>query len=104
MTERVPHSRAWPIIAAVAATLTVAGAVITIIALATPVTFGWFAYQPLADSTFVPGDTIVVSRAVIPGVGLVIVGLIVLSFLAGRRSGIRSRPGALSDATLEGPA
>ena len=62
------------------------GAVTTVVGLLTPVTFGWFAYQPLADATFNPvGDALLVSRTTVVGFIVVTLGLIALAFLAGWR-------------------
>lgn len=73
-----------------------AGAVMIVIALFTPIgiaSFGWFAYQPLADATFVPGGSaVVLSRLAVTGWVLFAGGLIALAFLAGRAAGRRVRP------------
>ena len=73
-----------------------AGAVMIVIGLFTPVgsaSFGWFAYQPLADATFVPGGSaVVLSRIAVVGWIVFAVGLVTLAFLAGRIAGRRSRP------------
>ncbi|MBT2485199.1 MULTISPECIES: hypothetical protein [unclassified Microbacterium] len=69
------------VVATVGLTLLIAG-------LLTPVSFGWFAYQPLADATFTPGDAgIFVSRMTLNGAALLALGLIGAAFLAGRRAG-----------------
>ncbi len=70
----------------------VGGLVVLVIGLLTPVTFGWFAYQPLADATFVPGGSgVYISRIAIIGWMLLTIGLLAAAFLAGRRSS-RRRP------------
>ena len=79
----------------VGATVLVALGVITIvIGLLTPMgiaTFGWFAYQPLADATFVPGGSaVVLSRVTVAGWVIFAVGLVTLAFLAGRAAGRKS--------------
>ena len=72
------------------------GAVMIVIGLFTPMvtaSFGWFAYQPLADATFNPGGSaVVLSRIAVAGWVVFAVGLVVLAFLAGRVTGRRSRP------------
>jgi len=52
--------------------------------------FGWFAYQPLADVAFAPGDVVFVSRTTIIGFAALSLGLITLAFVAGRRLARRS--------------
>jgi heme/copper-type cytochrome/quinol oxidase subunit 1 len=73
-----------------------AGAVTILVGLLTPVgvgSFGWFAYQPLADATFVPGgSTVVLSRITVVGWVIFGVGLLALAFLAGRAAGRRQAP------------
>jgi heme/copper-type cytochrome/quinol oxidase subunit 1 len=73
-----------------------AGAVMIGIGLFTPMStasFGWFAYQPLADATFVPGGSaVVLSRIAVVGWIVFALGLLALAFLAGRVVGRRSRP------------
>ena len=79
----------------VAGGLLFAGAVTIGAGLLMPVSaasFGWFAYQPLADATFVPGGNgVVVSRFTIVGSVIFALGSIALAFLAGRRAGKRWR-------------
>jgi uncharacterized membrane protein len=72
----------------VAAVLVAAGAMVTVVGLMTPVSYGWFAYQPLADATFTPGgDGVWLARATVVGLLLLALGLIALAFLIGRRVG-----------------
>ncbi|HEX5859554.1 MAG TPA: hypothetical protein VFY91_15735 [Microbacterium sp.] len=76
------ESLAWMVAGAVV----VVGVVATVVGLLTPVTFGWFAYQPLADATFVPGgDHVILSRTTAIGFVVVALGLLALAFLCGRR-------------------
>ena len=79
-----------------AGVIVAAGAVMIVIGLFTPMgtaSFGWFAYQPLADATFVPGGSaVVLSRIAVVGWIIFAVGLVTLAFLAGRVAGRRSRP------------
>jgi heme/copper-type cytochrome/quinol oxidase subunit 1 len=48
--------------------------------------FGWFAYAPLSDTTFVPGSSRLVVMWVLFGLGALLVGL-GGGFLIGRRRG-----------------
>ena len=75
----------------VAGIVIAAGAVVLIVGLLTPVTFGWFAYQPLADAMFVPGAGVFLSRTTIVGWVTLTIGLLAVAFLAGRRTA-RGRP------------
>jgi heme/copper-type cytochrome/quinol oxidase subunit 1 len=79
----------------VAGIVNAAGAVVLIVGLLTPVTFGWFAYQPLADAMFVPGAGVFVSRITIIGWVILTIGLLAAAFLAGRRTA-RGRPNRLN--------
>ncbi|MGC5221494.1 hypothetical protein ACPW96_02720 [Micromonospora sp. DT81.3] len=72
--------------------LTVTGVVALVAGLSTPVTFSWFAYQPLADATFTPeGSGVFLSRITIAGLIALNIGLIALAFLVGWRAGARRR-------------
>ncbi|MCP2638473.1 hypothetical protein K0817_018115 [Microbacterium sp. HD4P20] len=54
--------------------------------------FGWFAYQPLANATFTPGGSaVVLSRVTIVGWVIFTLGMLALALLAGRIAGRRSR-------------
>jgi heme/copper-type cytochrome/quinol oxidase subunit 1 len=70
------------------------GAVVLIIGLLTPATFGWFAYQPLAEATFVPGGGVFLSHTTIVGLVVLMIGLLSVAFLAGWRAA-RGRPNRL---------
>lgn len=88
MTSSRGEVAGW-IIAGIAAVM---GFVVIIVGLITPVTarFGWFAYQPLADATFLPVESgVYVSRVTLIGSILLAIGLLALAFLAGRRSARR---------------
>jgi hypothetical protein len=66
---------------------------VLILGLLTPVTYGWFAYQPLAEATFTPGGTdVVLSRVTIIGSLVLTMGLLTLAFLAGWRAGAKRTP------------
>lgn len=72
------------------------GAVVLVIGLLTPVTFGWFAYQPLSDATFVPdGGGVFLSPTTIVGLVVLTIGSLTVAFLAGRRAE-RGRPNRLN--------
>jgi heme/copper-type cytochrome/quinol oxidase subunit 1 len=76
----------------VAGIVAMAGLVVVIVGLITPVTasFGWFAYQPLADATFLPVESgVFVSRVTLIGCIVLTIGLLTVAFLAGRRSARR---------------
>ena len=75
----------------VAGVLVLTGVVTVIIGLSSPVSFGWFAYQPLANAVFVPGGGVFVSRMTIVGFAVLTVGLIALAFIGGWR--LARRPG-----------
>ncbi len=69
------------------------GVVVLIVGLLTPVTYGWFAYQPLADATFTPGGSdVVLSRVTIISSIVLTMGLLALAFLAGWRAGAKRSP------------
>jgi heme/copper-type cytochrome/quinol oxidase subunit 1 len=72
-----------------------AGAITIVIGLFTPMgiaSFGWFAYQPLADATFVlDGSAVVLSCITVAGWVIFAVGLVTFAFLAGRVVGRKSR-------------
>jgi heme/copper-type cytochrome/quinol oxidase subunit 1 len=91
VSERKRSTLAW----AIASVVVGIGAVMLIIGLLTPVTFGWFAYQPLADTTFVPGGGgVFLSRTTIVGTVVLTIGLLAVAFLAGWRAA-RARPNRL---------
>ena len=86
MTNRRRAALAW----AIAGVLVLTGVVVLIVGLLTPVTYGWFAYQPLADATFTPGSNeVVLSRVSIIGSIVLTMGLLALAFLAGLRAGAK---------------
>ncbi|WP_160422484.1 hypothetical protein [Agromyces seonyuensis] len=62
--------------------------------------FGWFAYQPLSESVFVP---MLLSPTSIAGWTCLGFGALVLAFAAGLAVGRRSRPSS-ADAAAGGPA
>jgi heme/copper-type cytochrome/quinol oxidase subunit 1 len=75
---------------ATAGILVLIGLVVLTVGLLTPVTFGWFAYQPLAAATFTPGaDGVFFSRVTIIGCVILTIGLVAVAFLAGWRAGAK---------------
>jgi heme/copper-type cytochrome/quinol oxidase subunit 1 len=84
----VTNSRRAALAWATAGVLVLTGVVVLIVGLLTPVTYGWFAYQPLAETTFSPGgNDVVLSRVTIIGSIVLTMGLLALAFLAGLRAG-----------------
>lgn len=75
----------------VAGVLVLTGVVTVIIGLSSPVSFGWFGYQPLADAVFVPGGGVFVSGMTIVGFAVLTVGLVALAFIGGWRLARRPR-------------
>lgn len=70
-----------------AAALVIAGLILTVAGMLQPVSFGWFAYQPLTSATFSPGDAgVFVSRTTLVGITVLILGVGVVAFLAGWRA------------------
>ena len=69
------------------------GVVVLVMGLVTPVTPGWFAYQPLADATFTPGGSgVFIARLTIIGLIILTIGLLAIAFLVGWRAGAKRRP------------
>ena len=56
--------------------------------------FGWFAYQPLADATFIPGSLIVLTPLRATAAAISVVGLVGIGAVAGYVLG-RGRRNAL---------
>ncbi len=87
MESRKKHSAMILTIAGIAA---VAGAIILTLALMTlpssAASFGWFAYAPLSDAVFVPSGVIAIPMWGLGGLGLLVGGVIAISYLFGRRS------------------
>lgn len=88
------HSPRSKLIAWVAAILVVmAGLIVTAIGMATPVSFGWFAYQPLSGASFAFEDAgIFVSRMTVIGAVIAALGLMCIAFLAGVRAAASRHP------------
>jgi heme/copper-type cytochrome/quinol oxidase subunit 1 len=68
----------------------IAGVATLIYSLSRPTTFGWFAYAPLSEETFLPGMAIL-SNTQVTGLALLAAGLLCAAFWAGLRVGRRSR-------------
>lgn len=90
--KRIPRQTiAW----AVAIVVAIAGLLLTVTGMLQPVSFGWFAYQPLSSATFYPGDAgVFVSRTAMIGVAVLILGVVTIAFLAGWRAAAVRRPPA----------
>lgn len=73
----------------IAGIIAVAGAIIVVLALLTPVSFGWFAYAPLSDAVFLP-SVIALPAWTLVGVVHFIAGLVTISYLIGKRRGRRA--------------
>ncbi|MBD8702768.1 hypothetical protein [Frigoribacterium sp. CFBP 13712] len=70
----------------------VVGVVVLAIASAQPMSFGWFAYAPLSDTTFTADGVHLFSTASLVGAVIVIVSLLVLAAWLGYRQGVRRKP------------
>lgn len=98
MTSRRATLIAWTL----AAVLVGAGLVMTIVGVLTPVSFGWFAYQPQSGATFSPeGNVVILTRTAVVGSAVLGLGLIALAFLAGVRRGDRRSRATGTDAVGE---
>lgn len=53
--------------------------------------FGWFAYAPLSDAVFVPSGVIALPTWALAGVGLLVAGVVAISYMIGKRSGSKRR-------------
>ena len=69
----------------------VVGVVVLVVASARPVSFGWFAYAPLSDTTFTADGVHVFSTESLVGAVVLVVGLLVLAAWLGYRRGARRR-------------
>ena len=92
--RRATEAIAW----FVAGILVIAGVITTVMGLLTPVSFGWFAYQPLTDTTFGPvTESVLLSRTAAIGLIFVTLGLLALAFMAGWRLARRPNSPTPSD-------
>lgn len=73
--------------------LVAGGVVLVAVSSQTPASFGWFAYQPMSDSLFVPGGFVVLTQPAIVGVVVTGVGVVGLSAATGFMVGRRVRAG-----------
>lgn len=88
MTRNVRQALTWM----GALLLVVAGLITLVVGLFTPVSFGWFAYQPLAGVTLTTATGVFVSYVTVIGSAILAVGLLVLAFLAGWAAKRSRRP------------
>lgn len=68
------------------------GIVVMLVAFSQPVSFGWFSYAPLSDTTFDVEGVHFISTAGVVGTVVLAAGLIALAFWAGLRIGGRWLP------------
>ncbi|OOB92128.1 hypothetical protein [Rathayibacter sp. VKM Ac-2630] len=73
---------------ALGALLLVAGVVVALIA-PRETSFGWFAYAPLSTEVFTPDGTLLLRREWLVSAALFALGLVVLAFWTGIRTGSR---------------
>ena len=90
MTRRIGLISRLVLVAGLAAL--VVGVVVLAIASAQPMSFGWFAYAPLSDTTFTAEGVHLFSTASLVGAVIVIVSLLVLAMWLGYRQGVRRKP------------
>jgi hypothetical protein len=69
----------------------VVGVVVLVIAAAQPVSFGWFAYAPLSDTTFTAEGVHMFSTASLVGAVIIVISVLVLAAWLGYRQGVRRR-------------
>ena len=67
------------------------GIVVLALAAAQPVSFGWFAYAPLSETTFTVQGVHVFSTASLVGAVIVVISLLVLAAWFGYRQGVRRK-------------
>lgn len=80
------------LVLAVGSVLSVVGVVVLAVASARPVSFGWFAYAPLSNTTFTADGVHLFSTASLIGASVLVIGLLVLAAWLGYRRGVRRRP------------
>lgn len=54
--------------------------------------FGWFAYAPLSEQVFIGNGVALVSQGTQLGLAVTVIGLLVLAFWAGYRTGRQPKP------------
>jgi hypothetical protein len=79
------------ILGIVSALVALAGLVTLLVAVTTPVSFGWFAYAEVSDTTFTSGDIVVLSRSAVLGAAAFATGAIGVAFVLGSVHGTRRR-------------
>ncbi|TWX40805.1 hypothetical protein ES689_05135 [Frigoribacterium sp. ACAM 257] len=90
MTRRAGLTSRLVLVAGLAAL--VLGVVVLAIAAAQPVSFGWFAYAPLSETTFAAEGVRVFSTASLAGAVITVISLLVLAAWLGYRQGVRHAP------------
>jgi len=90
MTRRAGLTSRLVLVAGLAAL--VVGVVVLATAAAQPVSFGWFAYAPLSDTTFTAEGVHMFSTASLVGAVIVVISLLVLTAWLSYRQGVRRKP------------
>lgn len=90
MTHRVGLASRLVLVAGLAAL--VVGVVVLATAAAQPVSFGWFAYAPLSDTTFTAEGVHMLSTPSLVGAVIVVMSLLVLTAWLSYRQGVRRKP------------
>jgi len=88
MTRRAGLTSRLVLVAGLAAL--VVGVVVLATAAAQPVSFGWFAYAPLSDTTFTAEGVHVFSTDSLVGAVIFVIGLLLLAAWLGYRKGVRA--------------
>ncbi len=94
--ERTPGRVDWARVAGIlipvtAILIVILGTAIILVA-GSEASFGWFAYAPLSNTTFLPEGIVYLGASSRVGMALCGVGLVVLAFWMGYRTGRRRRP------------
>ncbi len=88
---RVDWGRVAGILIPVTAILMVLLGTAIILVAGSEASFGWFAYAPLSNTTFLPEGMVYLGASSRAGMGLCGAGLVVLAFWTGYRTGRRRR-------------
>lgn len=92
----------WLVTWVVAAVVIAVGAIVVTVGQLQPATVGWFAYQPLTSSAFVPFEgSAFVSRTSTIGWVILVIGLTAVAFLAGWSIAGRRREASTSESSSQ---
>lgn len=69
----------------------IGGAVLLLVSNQAPASFGWFAYQPMTNSLFMPGSLVVLTPSALMGAAVAVLGLLGLTAVSGYLLGRRAR-------------